>query len=653
MPFGRKAPAPAGLRLFSLDVHHAVISDVKDVLRRIYGDKVAVTDWRINRLEGRCMGYAPAAKNQDRVVHDDECLGGPMLLNHITWYGINTQLVEQFVARYRLDLAAYDGFIVTHSPVFCRLFESFGKPVIVVNSCRYDIPYTWTGNREERAELHECLRRLQAKGLLVAISNNKADQAYLKLGAGIDSVHVPSLCAYTNVSYNLEFAKHHSPLITSEQTRIVPPHVETLLSGAGILRATVHESIEPKKPERPQPSEEPSPSPAPPPPREQRADNTLAVQFFQATPWPRIHQRKALVHFPYEVSTMSVFEQYTAGVPLLFPSRRFFAELAQVYADEDKALGRNTSARARLSAHKYWTQFHSHVVSTEFAAKFGRLSEMVADGEAVVNPIESQSQDSSEPAQVEICFGKEDRDIPHELRETMEPEWWIERADFYDSEWMPFVKYFDSWEELAQLAQESPTADEHAEKVAFLAARREKILSLWRSLINEAFPRAAAFAEEHQKKLEAERQANINQKLVLWEEILDKIPVPPKEKTRWGPHAGIASNQSSLENTLSLAIVEPRQHKWMRATLHNACHIYGGSGARLYIFHGTNNKTFIENMIDGWTGVTLVDIGKPNLTIEEYNRLCASASFYQNFATTHCLIFQTDVLMRRQVPGVC
>ena len=158
-----------------------------------------------------------------------------MLLNAITWYSINDELIEQFVSRYRLELASYDRFIVTHTPVFCRLFESFDRPIIMVNSCRYDHPYTFSGDLDEREQLNACLQRLHHKGLLVAISNNKADQAYLKLGAGIDSVHLPSLCAYTDVSYDLETAAARSPLICQKGLS-TPARIDALLKEGGLRR---------------------------------------------------------------------------------------------------------------------------------------------------------------------------------------------------------------------------------------------------------------------------------------------------------------------------------------------------------------------------------------------------------------------------------
>ena len=45
--------------------------------------------------------------------------------------------------------------------------------------------------------------------------------------------------------------------------------------------------------------------------------------------WDEIYQRKGIVHFPYEMSTMSIFEQYSAGVPLLVPSQRLLNELVE------------------------------------------------------------------------------------------------------------------------------------------------------------------------------------------------------------------------------------------------------------------------------------------------------------------------------------
>ena len=124
--------------------------------------------------------------------------------------------------------------------------------------------------------------------------------------------------------------------------------------------------------------------------------------------------------------------------------------------------------------------------------------------------------------------------------------------------------------------------------------------------------------------------------------------------------------------------MEPRQHEWMRAVLWNACHVWGGSGAvcslhpwgalfggdrladapsrfwqGLVIFHGNLNKEWLEGILEetGMSGVVLKPLGVDNLTRELYSSMFCDARFYDNFPTSHVLVFQTDVMMRRRIPA--
>jgi len=45
-------------------------------------------------------------------------------------------------------------------------------------------------------------------------------------------------------------------------------------------------------------------------------------------------------------------------------------------------------------------------------------------------------------------------------------------------------------------------------------------------------------------------------------------------KTSWGEY----SQSNEYADVLSLVILEPRKHEWMRPVLMNACHVWGGSG---------------------------------------------------------------------------
>ena len=78
------------------------------------------------------------------------------------------------------------------------------------------------------------------RGLLIPISNNKADQEYLRLGTGIDSIHLPSLCLYTNVTVDVKVAKEHKADVymgNFRHNRIssIPPSFQQLLADAGLL----------------------------------------------------------------------------------------------------------------------------------------------------------------------------------------------------------------------------------------------------------------------------------------------------------------------------------------------------------------------------------------------------------------------------------
>jgi hypothetical protein len=115
---------------------------------------------------------------------------------------------------------------------------------------------------------------MQNKGQLIAVSNNRADQAYLEAGTMISSVHIPSLCLYTGVSYN---PKRREMVVFGNRS-VLPPH-------------------------------------------------PLLVEKPSGHTWASLYEYRAIVHLPYEVSTMSLFEQISAGVPLFFPTKRFLREL--------------------------------------------------------------------------------------------------------------------------------------------------------------------------------------------------------------------------------------------------------------------------------------------------------------------------------------
>jgi hypothetical protein len=53
----------------------------------------------------------------------------------------------------------------------------------------------------------------------------------------------------------------------------------------------------------------------------------------QGHKWSDVAGFRAIAHIPYQVSTMSFFEQHSAGIPLFYPSKEYLLELYKGGAD--------------------------------------------------------------------------------------------------------------------------------------------------------------------------------------------------------------------------------------------------------------------------------------------------------------------------------
>lgn len=344
-------------RLFNLDAHVSVISDVKDIFQKLYGNNVEITNWSISG---------------DRWV-----FGFPYVnVKHITqrsWKNLNPEMIAAFQAEYDNFLSEFDGFIVSHTPAFALLFEKYNKPIIVVNSCRYNQPFCWNNDVSNQHLLNNSLKRMSAAKQLFIVSNNKADQEYLRLGTGLDSTHIPSLCAYTEQKHEPATAK------------------DICLTYGYRERFPVCERLMNKR---------------------------------NGSTWKEIYNCQAIFHAPYESSTMSLAEQYTAGVPLFLPSKAYYTKLADA-------------------------------------------------GEMPLKSIYMKECDDAFYDSLELTF-----DI----------QFWIDRADYYDEEHMPYLYYYDSPEDAVEKAttfKEDP--DVRAKRNTFLEARKVKILESWDAIFKSAF----------------------------------------------------------------------------------------------------------------------------------------------------------------------
>lgn len=246
------------LKLFNLDLHISVIEDIKDICKRLFSDKVEITNWSIS--EHNWVFDKPTPPIETITAKN--------------WKTFSHQHIQAFHQAYDDWMSTFDGFVVTHTPVFAMLFEKYKKPILIVNTCRFDQPFCWFKNSLMEQALVETLHRLTSSGQATIISNNYADQWYLQRKTNLPSNVLPSLCLYTK--------SRHDPT----KDTFVYYGDKTLKPDVKLLE------------DRPS----------------------------KGYSWQDLFSYRGIIHSPYEMSTMSIFEQYWAGVPLWFPTKEFYKD---------------------------------------------------------------------------------------------------------------------------------------------------------------------------------------------------------------------------------------------------------------------------------------------------------------------------------------
>jgi hypothetical protein len=243
-------------KLFNMDLHISVIADFVNLF-----PEFEITEW--------CMSGHSWVMGKQRVV--------PHYINPSTWINMDMDMIKRFQDTYDEFLSTFDGFICGHPNTFAMIFEKYNKPIILINSCRIDLPFCWSHKMDMVNNYKACLLRLQEKKLLIPVSNNLADALYSKVGYNVEMIHIPSLCAYTELRYNVKNVTNNTFLLYHGD---LPNH-----------------NLVTKKSDLPQPFK-----------------------------WSDLCNFKGIIHFPYEISTMSMFEHFTAGIPLFFPSIKYMEE---------------------------------------------------------------------------------------------------------------------------------------------------------------------------------------------------------------------------------------------------------------------------------------------------------------------------------------
>jgi hypothetical protein len=353
------------MRLFNVDQHISVVADLKNVWRDLGH---TIEDWC---LSGHSFVFG-RKDDRDKIpeMADDAWCA---VSNGDRWW----ELAE----KYRPIWDQYDGYVVTYPPVFARLFETYGKPIIVHIPIRFD--YGVHDKPELLDKLIACLRQNN----VYLCANNKFDKAYAEAFVGKEVRHIPSLCRYTGMRYNPTdpriLVQEHVHMAELDRNMFVNKHVA--------LKAGYQ--------------------------------------------WSEMAKFRAVAHFPYQISTMSIFEQYTAQIPLLFPTKDLMMRLWK----EKRVL-------EHMTHYPLWR---------------------TAPG-----------------SQRAYAAGWEPPHDPNAYDNEESVSYWLDKADYYDSELMPDIMYFDSMQELHEIAA-SDMRPAHYDMLATNIMRRQLVYREWEKVFKE------------------------------------------------------------------------------------------------------------------------------------------------------------------------
>lgn len=308
----------------------------------------------------------------NRRSDNDKC---PMLAGE-NWCGfVKREDWNKFFDLYSAELAQYDAFICCYPPVFAYLYKRFNKPIICHIPIRYD--YSMHNQPENIEAFNEYLKQDH----IILTANNKYDKMYCEAFLGKEVTHIPSLCRYTGAQYtasDMRFLYYSSYLIDGLNEHIV------------------------------------------------RRETVLPNGYS----WSDITSFQGIVHFPYQVSSMSIFEHYSENVPLFFPSEEFMIELYQQ----------------------------------------GRVLDHYSSYKLANNP----------PGSLAPYTGEYD---PNQYDNIDAVRHWLQYADYYDREWMPHITYFDSIDQLNEQVRTVNLKEITEKMVVANVKRKQRVYDMWENML--------------------------------------------------------------------------------------------------------------------------------------------------------------------------
>ncbi len=372
------------LKLFGMDHHHAVQWDIKQILRPL-GVKVDFV-WL---CDGR-----PAINE----AIPSEIPGFQSSLD-IYRPSPDKQLSPE-TKQYILD-KNYDGILTSHSLVTCFRLKELSLPMIHMNSTRFG--NDWIQDPQKHNILVKGIQELLTKERLHIVHNNEGDRKYFSQYfpsvSPQQELWIPSLCE------SVMRLREKSPL----QTKILIWDTRQVLlqeTGSPFMKE-MYIKLKQKHGDAIE------------------SQAVLMAQSNSYLPEGYLDDYAAVIHIPYNISTMSMFQQVRANIPIWVPSKELLAKLLA----DSKELNEMS-----------WTVFAPASESTASLLDHVRT-----------------------PAVIET---------------------WLQAADFYNPNVLPLVFQFSSIDELVEHVLTTNYDEAIQKSESAQQSIRENITFAWEQLLN-------------------------------------------------------------------------------------------------------------------------------------------------------------------------
>ena len=276
------------LKLFGMDHHHAVLWDAKQILRPlgIKLDFIWLSDGRdpVNEaIPSSVEGF-----NSSIDIYKGELVKP-----------LNEKLINQIKDK-------YDGIITSHSIITSyRLSQITELPLFHINSTRFG--NEWIQDKNKHNFLCGEIQKLLLHGRLKVIHNNKGDQTYFRNYFMVEpnqELYIPSL------SYSKSRICISKPNNIEQKFLLWDPR-QTMLQQKSPFMSNLFMKLKNNEFLK------------------DKIDSQAILMSENGSYLPEGYLDKytAIIHLPYNISTMSIFEQTRSNIPVWIPSKKLLEEL--------------------------------------------------------------------------------------------------------------------------------------------------------------------------------------------------------------------------------------------------------------------------------------------------------------------------------------